>query len=73
MEYPSIAEIFRMLVLTEFKPFNTERWAAFCGCKSAHPMIGYNGEFTLILDGETLNVIDADDDYGGAFYTLTEI
>ena len=73
MEYPSIAQIFKMMALTEFKPFTEDDWASFSGCKSAYPMIGYNGEFTLVLDGETLNVIDADDDYGGAFYTLTEI
>lgn len=73
MEYPSAAEIFKMLVLTVFEPFTERDWEAFQGCKSANPRIGYNGNFTLILDGETLNVIDADDDYGGAFYTLTEI
>lgn len=69
----SAVEVFRLMALTEFKPFTESDWEAFLGCESENPFIGHNGDYTLVLDGETLNVIHAEDMYGGQLFSLTEI
>lgn len=69
----SAVEAFRLMALTEFKPFTERDWEAFLGCESETPFIGYNGDYTLVLDGETLNIIHAEDLYGGQLFSLAEI
>jgi hypothetical protein len=69
----SAVEAFRLMALTEFKPFTESDWEAYLGCESENPFIGYNGDYTLVLDGETLNVCHFDDGYGGQLFSLAEI
>ena len=73
MKYPSAAYALFLLTRTKFKHFRENDWEAFSGCESENPLIGYNGDYTLVLDGENLSIIHADDEYGGKMYSLAEI
>lgn len=73
MKYPSTAEALFLLTQTKFKHFTERDWEAFLGCESENPLIGYNEDYTLVLDGETLNIVRAGDVYGGKLYLLSEI
>lgn len=73
MNYPSAAEVLFLITQTKFKHFTENDWEAFLGCESENPLIGYNGDYTLVLDGETLNIIHAEDLYGGKLFSLAEI
>lgn len=63
-------EALRMLATTEMKPFNKMDWCAYAGCESKDPMIGESGEFTIVLDGDLLNICHQDDGYGGTLFKL---
>jgi hypothetical protein len=63
-------EALRMLATTEMKPFTHGDWQAFAGCESKDPMIGNNGDFVIILDGDLLCVVHSDDNYGGTLFKL---
>jgi hypothetical protein len=66
-------ELFALIAQTEFKAFSAHDWDAFSGCESEAPFIGYNGDFTIVLDGETVNVIHAEDEFGGQLFSLNEM
>lgn len=67
-EYPSAAEVFSLIAETKFEPFTYGDWQAFMGCESENPYIGYNGEYTIVIDGDTVNIIAEGDEYGGELY-----
>ena len=71
--YPTKAELFLALAETEFKPFIKADWDAFAGCESENPFIGYYGEFTIVIDGDMINIVHAEDIYGGQMYTLKQL
>jgi len=61
----------RMLVATEMRAFTRDDWLGFAGCESKHPLIGtFANNYTLVLDGETLLVLENGDEYGGQLFTL---
>jgi hypothetical protein len=62
-----------LIARTEFSPFTETDWMAFSGCESANPLIGYNGSYTIILDGDCVNILAEDDDCGGQLFNLKEI
>jgi len=71
--YPTQAELFSVMAKTEFKPFDKYDWDAFAGCESADPLIGYYDEFTIVLDGDMINIVHGEDIYGGQMYTLKQL
>lgn len=71
MKTLSAAEAFILMAKTEFREFDKNDWDCFCGCESANPLIGYNGEYTLILDGENLGVFSDTINFEGNVYRLT--
>lgn len=66
-------EILALIAKTQFAPFTDSDWEAFSGCESATPFIGYNGDFTIVIDGETINTIHAEDEFGGQIFSLNEM
>lgn len=69
----SAVEALRLVASTQLKPFTDSDWDAFLGCESENPLIGYNGDYTIVIDGETVNIIHAEDLYGGQMFSLAEI
>ena len=59
---PSIKMVLRMLACRTFKPFDERDWDLFAGCETKAPLISYptgnETEYTIILDGETVVLVD---------------
>lgn len=70
MKYPNAAELLQIIAKTQFKPFDRDDWYAFAGYESENPLIGYYEEFTIVIDGDQINVIHAQDQFGGELYNL---
>lgn len=66
------AQALEMLGNAVMRPFTRDDWFAFAGCESKTPMIGEHRNWTIVLDGDTLLVIEDGDDYGGQSFKLTE-
>ena len=66
-------ELFLALAETEFKPFIKADWDAFAGCESENPFIGYYGEFTIVIDGDMINIVHGEDLYGGQMFCLKQL
>lgn len=45
-----------MTLPIELRPFDKEDWFTYAGCESENPMIAYCKDFTLVLDGEFVEV-----------------
>ena len=71
--YPTKAELLTFIAKAEFKPFDKYDWDAFAGCESENPFIGYYGEFTIVIDGDMINIIHEEDSYGGKLYSLKQL
>ena len=54
------SQILALVARTEFRPFTKHDWQAFAGCNSDEPLIGENGDYTVVIDGETIEVLDAE-------------
>jgi hypothetical protein len=63
---------FRLMATTQFREFDKSDWYSFAGCETKDPMIGENGAYTLVLDGNTLNIIHEEDQYGGQLFQLKQ-
>ena len=73
IKYPTQAELLTIIARTEFKPFTKADWYAFSGCESDNPYIGYLMEFSIVIDGEYINIVHSEDEYGGQLYKLNQI
>ena len=71
--YPTQAELLSFMVQATFKPFDRCDWDAFAGCESENPLIGAVGMFTIVIDGDMINIVHAEDYYGGQMYTLKQL
>ena len=69
----SMTEALALIAKTQFSPFTEADWFAFAGCESDDPVIGYNGDFAIVVDGDTVNIIHAEDEYGGQLFCLSEL
>ena len=65
-------EALGMIVQARFKPFNRYDWQAFAGCQSEHPYIAESGDYILVWDGDCVNIIHMNDEYGGQVFTLLD-
>lgn len=54
------AKAMRLLATANMRPFDKTDWEAFAGCESENPLIGEAEAFILIVDGNRLEVIEAD-------------
>jgi hypothetical protein len=68
----NLNEILALIAQTEFKAFTEGDWYAFSGCETETPFIGYNGDFTIVMDGVMINIIHAEDEFGGQLFALRE-
>jgi len=69
----SASEAIVLIAKTQFSPFTEADWFAFMGCEADEPLIGYNGDYCLVLDGETVNIIHAEDEFGGQLFSFSEM
>lgn len=70
MKYPTNAELLPILTQTKFHPFDTADWMVWSGCTTKNPLIGEYGEFTIIIDGNIINMIHSEEEFGGELYEL---
>jgi|688.fasta_scaffold2305393_2 hypothetical protein len=70
--YPTMAQLMVSMAKTEFKPFTNADWDVFAGCETENPLIGFDGEFCLVIDGNNVNIIHPDDEFGGQLFELTQ-
>lgn len=68
--YPSAAELLPIMAQTKFDSFTEGDWYAFAGCETKNPLIGYYNEFTIVIDGNKINMVHSEDEYGGELYEL---
>jgi len=54
--------VMNLIAQTEMKPFTEADYMAFGGCESDNPLIGENGDFLIIIDGNNIEVFEADSD-----------
>lgn len=73
MNYPNQAEALIIIAQTEFQPFSEGDWYAFAGCQSDKPYIGYYKDYTIVIDGDKVNIVHEEDEYGGKLYSFEEI
>jgi hypothetical protein len=71
--YPTKTELFSVMAQTTFKPFDKMDWDAFAGCESKNPLIGYYGDFTIVIDGGLINIVHSEDMYGGQLFELNKL
>ena len=45
-------EAMKLIAETKFRPFTKSDWQAFSGCQTENPMIGENGRWAIIIDGD---------------------
>lgn len=67
------AQLMILIAKTQFSPFTEGDWNCFMGCESSNPFIGYIGTYTIVLDGDTVNVIEEGDEYGGQLFKLSNM
>ena len=68
-------EVLYLTATATFRPFDKNDWMTFGGCESENPMIAtvyddYAEHYTLVLDGEILNIIHEDDGTSGQTFEL---
>jgi hypothetical protein len=71
--YPTKTELFSVMAQTKFEAFTQMDWDCFAGCESANPLIGYYGDFTIVIDGGLINIVHSEDMYGGQLFELNKL
>jgi len=71
MEQLTAAQVLTLVSKATFKDFDKYDWQAFSGCESSDPRIGSADDYTIILDGDVINIIHEDDACGGQLFNLT--
>lgn len=61
----SAAEILRLVANADFRPFTQSDFRSFAGVETANPLISEIEEFIVILDGDTVCVLNEDGDERG--------
>ena len=74
INYPTKTELFSIIANTKFREFDEMDWCLFAGCESKNPLIGYyNENFSIVIDGDMVNIVHAEDSYGGQLYELKQL
>lgn len=61
-----------LMALTTFHVMTPNERMGFAGCESENPLIGYKGDYTIVIDGSEVNVIHHQDPYGGQLFGLID-
>lgn len=67
---PDPDEVLCLLRTTALAPFTNEDWDCYAGTQSQYPSIGNCALGVLILDGDTVTIVDSDDRSEEFRYTL---
>lgn len=54
----NVATALKLVATTEFRPFTESDWHAWQGCNSKNPLIGENGKYAIIIDGDEVTFCD---------------
>lgn len=70
--------LLRKIALSSFREFTETDWDAFQGCESKDPLIADDVQYntvghTIVIDGDTINVIRDGDMYGGQLFRLVNM
>lgn len=80
-----VFEALNLIANAKFRPFDKNDWMAFSGCESENPLIAYGVSFgtpiplssedlfTVIIDGDNINIIAEYDGNSGQVFRLKEI
>lgn len=49
-----------LIARTDFSAFTDADWCLWAGCTSDAPLIGYNGSYTILIDGDVVNIVSDD-------------
>lgn len=72
MNYPNSAELLTLITNNKFVPFSDSDYHLWSGVTSKNPLICETEEYTIVIDGHIVNILHADDEYGGQLYSLIE-
>jgi hypothetical protein len=50
----NVAQALQLVARTEFRPFDAADFDGFAGVENENAMIGENGDYVIIIDGETI-------------------
>jgi hypothetical protein len=70
--YPNKAGMIALIANSVFRPFDAVDWYSFAGCESANPLICESEEYSIVIDGNNVNMVYHEDMYGGESYSLHE-
>lgn len=73
MNYPTQAEALIWIARTDFQPFSQGDWYAFAGCESDNPYIGCHNGYIIVIDGDKVNIVHENDEFGGKLYSFEEL
>lgn len=62
-----------LIAKAQFRPFTESDWDCFMGCETDNPQIAEMGDYCLVLDGDTVNIIQCGDAYGGQMFQLSNM
>lgn len=71
--YPEAKAMLKVLALSTFRPFTKMDWYSFAGCETANPVICETDEYTIVIDGDNVNMVYHEDEYGGRLYSLSDL
>lgn len=71
--YPSAAELLQIIAKAQFRPFTKSDWYLFAGCETAEPMIYETDDYTIVVDGDSVNMVYHEDEYGGRLYSFADL
>lgn len=72
MKYPSKAEMLILIAQSTFDSFTEADWWSFAGCETKNPLICQTEEYSIVIDGNNVNMVYHEDEYGGEAYSLQE-
>jgi len=72
MKYPTKAEMLILIAKSQFDSFTEADWWSFAGCETKDPLICQTEEYSIVIDGNNVNMVYHEDEYGGEAYSLHE-
>jgi hypothetical protein len=71
--YPNKAELLTLLTKSNFRSFTECDYYAWAGASSNNnPLICETEEYSIVIDGNIINMLYHEDPYGGQLYSLTD-
>lgn len=70
MTHVTQIQALRLLARATMRDFNSNDWLAFAGCETTTPLIGELDDYSIVLDGDVLNIAHKSDNCGGQIFNL---